>query len=310
MRTGLVFKTVEFSLTNFCPLKCKGCPSLSPQSDRKSELKTEGLIQKLIHFEIEKFVLCGNSGEPLEHSSLKSFLFELALQFPTSHIEVCTNGEKILEKFSSEDLEALPKSISFQVALDGPKQSVHELTRVGGDFKKVVTVLEELKQRNVSFDVVFTRHKGNELAAIETAQFIKDHFNKELLFRDTTIVTESLHPPVLLSKKGNVSVLYKSEKRIPDIEIRPHGSYLYIHTTGECYPCVSFVKESTQHKAPNIHDDVSWAQFTKSFFQFRTQFCETYRKTGDIRQCELNCGVYHTFQYDLASDLSVQGEMR
>jgi len=303
MRTGIAFTTIELSLTNFCTLSCRGCPSLSVHSRHKNELKLGPLLDKLKNYEVKKFVLCGNSGEPLEHSTINPFLFELAETFPQSSIEVCTNGEKILEKFSLDDLKRLPKTVSFQVAVDGPDQSTHELTRVGGQFQKVMDVLQALHNGQVSFDVVFSRHKGNEQTVQQTASLIRARFGKELLFRDTTIVTDSILPPTSLSLKGNVSVLYKNEKRIAEREIIPHGKYLYIHTTGECYPCVSFVKESTSHVAPNILNEESWARFTQTFFTFRSQFCETYQKTGDIRQCELNCGVYHSFQYDHISDL-------
>lgn len=303
MRTGIAFATVELSLTNFCQLSCRGCGSLSLDSSKKSEFAYQSLFKKLTPFEVEKFILCGNSGEPLEHSAISEILVELSKQFPRSEIEVCTNGEKLFEKLSPETLRSIARNVIFQIALDGPDQATHELTRVGGTFSQVIKVLGQLTELDIPFEVVYSRHLDNEQAAGATSEMVKKLFGKELLFRDTTIVTEKLRPPMNLSKNGNVSVLYKEEKRIASTEICPNKKSLYIHTTGECYPCVSFVKNSLSMTPPNIHDDESWIDFSKKFFSFRESFCEKYRAKGDIRQCELNCGVYHNFKYDSWSDL-------
>jgi len=303
MRTGISFRTVELSLTNFCQLSCRGCGSLALDSNKKSEFAYQSLFTKLAPFEVEKFVLCGNSGEPLEHSAISEILVELSKHFPRSLIEVCTNGEKLFEKISSETLRSIAGNVIFQIALDGSDQTTHEMTRVGGNFTQVIKVLQQLTELNIPFEVVYSRHRANEQAAGETSQMVKKLFGKELLFRDTTIVTEKIRPPMNLSKNGNVSVLYKEEKYTASTEICPNKKSLYIHTTGECYPCVSFVKDSLSMTPPNIHEDESWIEFSKKFFSFRETFCEAYRARGDIRQCELNCGVYHHFKYDSWSDL-------
>lgn len=303
MRTGITFRTVELALTNFCHLQCRGCGSFSPDSNKKSELDYRPLLTKLKLFDIEKIVLCGNSGEPLEHSAISDVLVELSKHFPASMIEVCTNGELLFDKISSETLGSIAKNVIFQIALDGPDQITHEITRVGGNFSQVIKVLHKLTDLEFPFEVVYSRHLENEQAAGQTAELVKKHFGKELLFRDTTIVTDKIRPPLNLSKNGNVSVLYKEEKRIATTEICPNKKSLYIHTTGECYPCVSFVKDTLSMRPPNIHDEESWIEFSKKFFSFRDNFCESYRAKGDIRQCELNCGVYHHFKYDSLSDL-------
>jgi len=303
MKTGMLFQTVELSLNNFCTLKCEGCPSLSQTSSLKNELEFSKIIEKLKNFEIKKFVLCGNSGEPILHSQIDKILNDLFEHFPNTEIHVSTNGENLFENVSEKTLLKISKNVLFQVALDGPEQKIHEITRVGGDFNKVVEVLKKLKKLKIPFEVIYSRHLNNESYSEQTATFVKETLNEELMFRDTTIVNKTIKPPRNLSKVGNVSVLYPESKNTKLSDYTPNTKYLYIDHTGDCYPCVSFVKYKTSLKAPNIKNDETWIEFAKKFYEFQNSFCQCYQSSGDKRQCALNCGVYNTFKYDNLNSL-------
>jgi MoaA/NifB/PqqE/SkfB family radical SAM enzyme len=303
MKTGMHFQTVELSLNNFCTLNCEGCPSLSLNSSGRNELDFTNVFAKLKMFEIKKFVLCGNSGEPLLHSKIDSILNDLFEQFPKTEIHISTNGENLFENVSEKTLLKITPHVLFQVAIDGPNQNIHEITRVGGNLKRVLETLKSLKNLKVPFEVVYSRHLENESFAEKTANLIKETCNEELFFRDTTIITKTIKPPKSISKNGNVSVLYPELKNENLPLYTPNTKYLYIDHTGDCYPCVSFVKYKTTLIAPNINSAETWIEFAKKFYEFQRSFCSTFQSEGDKRQCALNCGVYNSFKYDNLNSL-------
>lgn len=301
MTLDLTLKFVEISMNNFCELSCLGCPSLDPSALHKKEIDTELLKLKLSKFKMDYILLCGNSGEPLSHSKIDDFLKYLVKEHPYAKIQVSTNGEKLFSNLTKSTLSFIKDKVLFQVSLDGPSQEIHSLTRRGGDFRKVMESLKNLHQLGANFEVVYSRHLENENYAQETYDLIKKEFNKELLFRDTTITKEGLRPPRQISKNGNVSVLYEVDRKThnftPDLE------KIYIDTTGECYPCVSFSKYKTNLRPPNLLSSAGPLVFLMEFNQFKKSFCECYQKEGDLRQCNLNCGVYSKFNYDRIKDI-------
>jgi len=305
MRTGISFETIELSLTNFCQLSCQGCPSFSLDSPRKQELNIDRLIEKISPFEVERFLLCGNSGEPLEHSEIKKLIIELGRKFPKTKIHIATNGEMITRIFSKDDLNSFPSTLYFEVALDGSTQTIHEITRKNGNHSLVLETIAFLSQSEVSYDVVFSRHELNQHDAKKTNDLIENLTGKHLLFRDTTIVNEAIKPPSQMSTTGDVSILYQADRSLKNHKVTPFKKYLYVDTNGDCYPCVSFTKKKTTQSPPNLYNDESWASFIKHYFDFSPRFCDEYQKNGDRRQCVLNCEVYRTFRYDTAKSLGL-----
>lgn len=301
MNLDLNLKFVEISMNNFCELSCVGCPSLDPKAQYKNEIDTEILKSKLIKFKIDYILLCGNSGEPMAHSRIDDFLCYLVNNHPNTKIQVSTNGQRLLESLKKETQELIKNKVTFQISLDGPNQEIHTLTRKGGSFEAVINTLKELDKLSMNFEVVYSRHQNNEKYCLETAQLVQSLFHKNILFRDTTIVKENLRPPLRVSKNGNVSILYSVDQKIksytPDLE------KLYIDTNGECYPCVSFTKYKTKLKAPNILTDKPLLVFLMELNQFKKSFCECFQKEGDLRQCNLNCGIYPKFKYDDIKDI-------
>lgn len=301
MRTGIKLTTVEISLNNFCSLSCVGCPSLQNNSASKNEFQIEEFINKFKHIEIYEIVLCGNSGEPLEHSMIVEILLLLRKSFPHTKIQVSTNGEKLKKIFQSYQQKNDFKTILFQVAVDGPSQEIHEITRKSSDFNEVINSLNFLLENNWNFEVISTRHELNEVHALEIQNLIKSKFNRDVIFRDTTIFKGSIKSPINKSKQGDVSFL--NDSSFKDFKYTPDFEKLYVNYNGDVYPCVSFVKIEKVKDIPNIYKKQTWIEFYKEYNKFKLSFCQHYQKSGDKRQCELNCGLYQRFEFDKIKDL-------
>lgn len=291
--------SVELSLNNHCSLQCAGCSSLNPESPKSIDMDFSPVLNVLKNIDIHEFVLCGNNGEPLEHKDIAKILLKLTETFPDSRIHVSTNGEKLKEKLSSAIKQL--KNIHFQIAVDGHKSSVHELTRRKGNLDLVFENIQFLLDNQADLSLVYSRHLMNENEAQKTSDLVLEKFGLELSFRDTTQVTETIKPPTKISKNGNVSVLYAPMSTARDFI--PNLKHLYIECTGESYPCVSFCKHKTDLRPVIITDYQDSVQFLKDFMKFSSEFCHRYQETGDLRQCNLNCGVYRKFRYDTIEDL-------
>lgn len=301
MRSGIKLKTVEISLNNFCSLSCVGCPSLQIESDQKNEFKIQDFILKFKNIEIYEIVLCGNSGEPLEHSEIEHILIELLTHFPHTKIQVSTNGEKLKNIFGSYKQEHVFKNILFQVALDGPNQSIHEITRKNSHFDEVISSLLFLNEKKWNFEVICSRHKLNENHTKDLAHFVKETLNKDLIFRDTTIFKNNIESPIQRSEKSDVSFL--NDPTFSKFNFTPDFEKLYVNHDGDVYPCVSFVKMKKGENIPNIYKNQTWIEFYKEYNDFKLSFCKHYQEKGDKRQCELNCGLYRRFEFDTIKDL-------
>lgn len=302
MRTGLKLKHLEISLNNFCSLNCRGCPSLNLESSQKKTLNFSKVIEKLQHIEIEEIVFCGNTGEPFEIENLEEILLLTIKTFPSTKIQVSTNGEKINERFGNKLNSKIRDHVFFQVALDGPSQEIHTKTRKNGNFNAVLNAINFLVKEKADVEVVYSRHEENELFTKETESLIKGQYGLDIVFRDTTLLTSEIRPPKRKSLNGDVSVLYSKEQ--PQLDFTPALDRMYITQEGDVYPCVAFVKNKTNLIPPTIYADQSWIEFYKEFLDFKQNFCQCYRSNGDLRQCVLNCKVYPCFAYDHVEDIT------
>lgn len=291
--------SVELSLNNYCSLQCAGCSSLNPDSSKSLNMDFSPVLNILKNIDIKHFVLCGNNGEPLEHPEIAQILLKINESFPDSTVHVSTNGEKIKQKLFSVTPKL--KNVHFQIAIDGPKSSIHELTRKKGNLDLVFENVQFLIDHQADLSLIYSRHQLNENETAKTSELIMQKFGLELQFRDTTQVTETIKPPVKLSKNGNVSILYTPQTSSRDFV--PNMKNLYIECNGESYPCVSFCKHKTDVKPVNITEYQNSVQFLKDFVKFQSEFCHRYQETGDLRQCNLNCGIYRNFRYDTIEDL-------
>ena len=69
-----------------------------------------------------------------------------------------------------------------------------------------------------------------------------------------------------------MSVLYKKEQ--PQIDFTPSLDRMYITQDGDVYPCVAFVKNKTNLKAPSVYKEQSWIEFYKEFFNDNEELSE------------------------------------
>ncbi|MFG1500134.1 radical SAM protein [Halobacteriovorax sp. XZX-3] len=283
---------IELSLNNSCNLQCQGCPSLNPGHKNRRELDFSKVLPIIKKFNPKEVFVCGNDGEPLEHSDINNILISLGENF-SQDILIATNGENLL----SLDVDKLKKykNMVFQVAIDGPRQEIHELTRCGSSFTKVLSNIEQTKNF-LNIEPIFSRHELNEEYAIETAELINKKFGLDLLFRDTTLVTRKIKPPRKRSVKGNMDFLYDKKYSKPVV---PWFKRIYINSDGSCYPCVSFIYTSTEVKPVNIYSYESTFEFFSDFIKFSKEFCNCYQALGNTTQCKLNCDFYmNDFEYD------------
>lgn len=283
-------------------MRCSGCSSLNPESEKAQSMNFGAVFSVLKNIDIREFVLCGNNGEPLEHEEIASILVALTKNFPDATIHVSTNGEQSRAKLSPETLKLLGKQVHFQIAVDGHKSGIHELTRRKGNLESVFENIQYLLDHNANISLIYSRHLLNEAEAIKTHELTMERWGVPLLFRDTTQVTETIQPPSKISNNGNVSILYSLATESRDFV--PNMKHLYIEFNGESYPCVSFCKHKTEITPVKITDYQDSVLFLKDYIKFQSQFCTQYQKSGDLRQCNLNCGIYrNNFKYDTIEDL-------
>lgn len=304
MKYDKFFEFIELSLNNSCHLQCVGCQSLKPNSSKARELSVLEILPLLKKFHPKELFICGNDGEPLEHSNIKEILPALNKSFHDSKILVATNGE-LLEEVLLEISDAV-KGITFQIAVDGPDQRTHELTRVGGSLSKVLKNIEFAQKNELNIEVIYSRHKLNEEYAERTRDLIYEKFGLELLFRDTTITAKHIEPPRQLSSVGDVSILYGPRITIKQ---KPWFKRIYINSNGRAYPCVSFIYRKSEVEAPSIYEYESELSFISDFIKFSKRFCCEFQDHGDLRQCSLNCGTYvENFDYDTMNSLRIKND--
>lgn len=283
---------IELSLNNSCQLQCQGCPSLNPGHKNKRELDFSKVLPIIKDFNPKEVFVCGNDGEPLEHSDINTILEQLGENF-NQDILIATNGENLM----SLDVQRLSKyeNIVYQVAIDGPTQEIHELTRNGGNLELVFKNITQLKDK-LNIELIFSRHKLNEEYAIKTADLVRDKFGLDLLFRDTTLVTDRIRPPKKKSLRGNMDFLYKKNHSAP---VKPWFKRIYINSDGNCYPCVSFIYGKTKVEPISIYSYNHTFEFFSDFIKFSKEFCRCFQALGNTTQCKLNCDFYmNNFEYD------------
>lgn len=285
---------IELSLNNSCSLQCQGCPSLSPNHPNIRELDFEKAFAIIKDFNPKEIFICGNDGEPLEHSRIDFILQTLGERYTDNDILIATNGE-LLDKL---DLKSLTKyrNIVFQVAIDGPNQSIHEQTRVGGKLEKVLKNIEYANSFGIKVEPIYSRHLNNEGHESETYKMVHDRLGLELIFRDTTIVTKNIKPPKKRSELGNMTFLYEKSY---NKKVKPWFKRIYVNSDGNCYPCVSFIYAKTKLTPVSIYNFKHSFDFYSGFIKFSKSFCDCYQSLGNTTQCKLNCDFYMSeFGYD------------
>lgn len=109
---------LEFILSDYCNLNCKGCTHFSPVAPRKFisiELFEDNLkhISAVVDKNIKDFYIIG--GEPLLYPYLKEVMKLMRKYFPFGNISIFTNGI-LLPKMDNEFWQ-ISKSLEIQIAI-------------------------------------------------------------------------------------------------------------------------------------------------------------------------------------------------
>lgn len=129
---------LEFILSDYCNLNCKGCTHYSPVAPRKFisiELFENNLkqISAVVGKNIRDFYIIG--GEPLLYPYLKEIMKIMRQYFPDGNISIFTNG--LLLPKMDEEFWKISKSLDIQIALTRypikfDYESVINLCRING----------------------------------------------------------------------------------------------------------------------------------------------------------------------------------
>ena len=283
---NMTIDELEIDLTNFCPLGCKGCPSLLHKTKQQLDWKNplEILSPKSI-------VVCGNNGDPLLHPDITQIINDCS-KHPT---HISTNGQYI----DKLDLDKLKnnQNLHFEISVDGPTNEIHRLTRTNGDLNVVLKNVQTMLGGDCNVSLVYSRHRDNENYCKETYDMIKDRCGIELDFRDTTIITDEIKPPSYIGQNTDVSVLYKPLTRKISVEQPIGRDNLYVRYDGMCYPCV-WLSEIDDIETINIYDYSDKIEFMRDYFIIVKQLCNKYNHRCDRRKCLTECSIYQYKGYD------------
>jgi MoaA/NifB/PqqE/SkfB family radical SAM enzyme len=159
---------LAWQINSACNLNCLHCCQEAGNSlpDELSRDESVDLCRQIVELDIPYVAISG--GEPL----LCPHIFDVCRLIREGDIslKIETNGE-LIDKQAAEKLASL-KLRSVQISLDGATAQGHERLRVGGDWKKVISVCKMLVECGVNTEIVFvpTQFNIHEIAdAIDMA---------------------------------------------------------------------------------------------------------------------------------------------
>ena len=163
--------TIYYYVSAECNLRCRHCwiaPQFSNQI--KTFLRWDDLrpiFKEAIELGLTDVKLTG--GEPLLHPEFASILQGLNSLGLNTLIE--TNGILLDEPLA----ELIKKTNTYvSISLDGSQVSTHENLRgVNGSFDRTVAAAKILQKHDVTFQVIFSLHRGNAEELLQTALLAK-----------------------------------------------------------------------------------------------------------------------------------------
>lgn len=152
-----IVEIINLGITEACNLRCKHC-YLGAGSAKENELTTEEitlLIDDAKKLGLKRLNITG--GEPF----LRNDLFEIVKYAIKSKISVCilTNGTLITENIAEE--LGRQRDVEVQISVDGARENVHDAVRGLGSFRKAISAISLLRQKNVPVILSLTILKHN-----------------------------------------------------------------------------------------------------------------------------------------------------
>lgn len=150
---------IIWEITNKCNLKCKHC--FVDCSNKNDELSTEeciNLIRDFSNFPVAKVMLTG--GEPFMRKDILKIIQTIKSIDNQIIVDVTTNmtllNEDKINQIKELGIEELTTSI------DGNPE-IHDLIRgINGNFKKIISTLKFVRERDIDVDVVCVVNKLNK----------------------------------------------------------------------------------------------------------------------------------------------------
>ena len=149
---------IQFNITFKCNQRCAYC---GIYNDKRDEMTTEQIYNMIDEFvEIGTSRLSITGGEPLLRNDLPSVVHHARNQ--GLFVSLATNASLV-----SRDIDRLSEANSINVTLDGP-EPIHDRQRGEGNFKKVLTAIELIRNKGIPIYVnsVITKYNCTHIRDI------------------------------------------------------------------------------------------------------------------------------------------------
>jgi MoaA/NifB/PqqE/SkfB family radical SAM enzyme len=239
---------IIFSITNKCNLKCEGCYAQALHSHSEEELSDEELeriVNEASDLGVSFFVVAG--GEPF----MCQTLLDITGKYPEMVFLVFTNGllidDQLLERMMKQ------KNVIPLVSLEGFEEET-DSRRGEGTYKRVLKLMDQMKQRNMFFGVSLTLTEPtlDTLTDSTYVEYLVDIGNKFLLYLEYTPI-EPETEELVLSLDQREELMRRMEdyrKRFPALFIAVPGDkaaeggclssgrgFVHINAKGDLEPC-------------------------------------------------------------------------
>lgn len=188
---------IQLDITNACNLKCIHCYHPHHNNDGSISLSDwKGILLQYKKMILKMkyrpwIILCG--GEPLVSPFLWPLVEFIKQEIGQANISILTNGTLISEK--TIQLLKYFDNIQFQVSLDGPDSSKHDLIRGTGNFDKALAGIRLLQNNGFGVNVLsvlskrtslwmedfFKLAKAEKFKSINFVRFVPEGFGRKLL---------------------------------------------------------------------------------------------------------------------------------
>ena len=240
---------IDFELTSFCNIKCKGCfRVLSPHADKilnKTVLDLDLIkekFQKHMFPNMKIINFCGSVDEPTAHPQF----FEIIKHFAewNVHINIATNGSTRTTQWWEKLAGLLKCSHRVTWGIDGSDE-VSEIYREGSNFKKVQQNFRAFNQAGGKSNWQFIVFEHNE-HQLETARELA---KKEGFVDFKTIISHRKdvgavkHKKVEIKASTCISCKYGNQKRI------------FVNHMANVIPCCHLNSKMLEYSvAPKVKD--------------------------------------------------------
>jgi len=159
---------VFFTLTHDCNLNCKIC-----YNDTKSSLSNPAeevikmVLDRIKESGVREVILTG--GEPFLYQRILAVIDHILAA--GLNLRINTNGLLLTDELIAE-LEKR-EGVILTLGIDGTREESHDFIRGEGNFRKVLSVLEKLSQKEIGLYVNFTVTKKNFRELFRLRSFLK-----------------------------------------------------------------------------------------------------------------------------------------